>query len=92
MSRIVRVHPSNLKAGWREDLEALGVTVPEQIPTSAYTPVAHDPMPFSVDVDLDRMRVVKRTVGVMPNAVYKGHIYSWEEFCSLVGKEACDTP
>ncbi len=81
---VIRVKPWTFEAGWREDFLAAGVEVPEKIPTLAYAPVNHSPMPFSVDVDVRRRRIVKRTVGVIPNVAYKGHIYNWDEFSELL--------
>ena len=81
---VIRVKPRTFEEGWREDFLVVGVTVTEDIPTLAYAPVNHTPMPFSVDVDVRNRRIVKRTVGVIPNVAYKGHIYSWEEFCDLM--------
>ena len=81
---VIRVKPRTFEDGWREDFLALGISIPKTVPTLAYTPVNHDPMPFTVDVDVRRRRAVKRTVGVIPNATYPGHIYSWDEFCQLV--------
>ena len=81
---VIRVKPRTFEEGWREDFLAVGVEVPEEIPTLAYAPVNHSPMPFSVDVDVRRRRIVKRTVGVIPNVAYKGHIYNWDEFSELL--------
>jgi len=81
---VIRVKPRTFEAEWCKDFLSVGVTVPEDIPTLAYTPVNHTPMPFSVDVDIRNRRIVKRTVGVIPNATYQGHIYSWNEFCELM--------
>lgn len=81
---IMRVKPRTYAAGWQDDFRTLGVEVPEEIPTLAYAPVNHSPMPFSVDVDVRRRRIVKRTVGVIPNVAYKGHIYNWDEFSELL--------
>ena len=81
---VIRVKPWTFEHGWREDFLSVGVKVPDDIPTLAYAPVNHTPMPFSVDVDVQRRRIVKRTVGVIPNVAYKGHIYNWEEFCDLM--------
>ena len=81
---VIRVKPRTFEEGWREDFLSVGVKVPDDIPTLAYAPVNHTPMPFSVDVDVLNQRIVKRTVGVIPNATYQGHIYSWEEFCDLM--------
>ena len=83
-NKVIRVKPRTFEDDWREDFRAVGVIVPDQIQTLAYTPVNHTPMPFSVDVDVKRRRIVKRTVGVIPNVLYKDHIYSWEEFCELL--------
>lgn len=83
---VIRVKPRTFEDGWQEVFLTVGVTAPEDIPTLAYTPVNHTPMPFSVDVDVRNRRIVKRTVGVIPNVAYKGHIYSWEEFCALIRK------
>ena len=87
---VIRVKPRTFEEGWREDFLAVGVTVPENIPTLAYAPVNHTPMPFSVDVDVRRRRIVKRTVGVIPNATYQGHIYSWDDFCELMKERQDD--
>ena len=81
---VIRVKPRTFEDGWREDFQALGVSIPKTVPTLAYTPVNHDPMPFTVAVDLRKLKIVKRIVGVIPNATYRGHIYSWDEFCELV--------
>ncbi len=81
---IIRVKPKSFDTDWREDLQSVGVHVPEKVSTVSYTPVNHSPMPYSVDIDLNTKTMVKRTVGVMPNATYQGHIYSWEEFCALI--------
>ena len=85
--RTVRVRPRSFDGDWRADLRSVGVSVPEEIPTMRYAPVNHNPMPFSVDVDLDSMTAVKRTVGVMPNALYRGHMYGWDEFCKILAEE-----
>lgn len=87
---VIRVKPRTFEDGWREDFLSVGVTIPEDIPTLAYAPVNHTPMPFSVDVDVRRRRIVKRTVGVIPNVAYKGHIYSWDEFCELMKERQDD--
>ena len=83
----IRVKPKAFDTDWRADFCSVGIRVPAKVPETAYTPVNHDPMPFSVVVDLERKRVVRRFVGVIPNAVYRGHIYSWEEFCKLLGEK-----
>ena len=82
----IRVKPRTFEDGWRDDFLSLGIKIPKEIPTLAYTPVNHDPMPFSVEVDLKEFKIVKRIVGVMPNAVYPGHIFSWDEFRTIVGE------
>ena len=79
-NKIIRVKPLTYEAGWQDDFQALGVRVPQKIPESVYAPVNHSPMPFSVEVDIKAMEAVGRVVGVIPNALYKGHIYSWDEF------------
>ena len=45
---VIRVKPRTFEDGWREEFLAVGIKVPEGIPTLAYTPVNHTPMPFSV--------------------------------------------
>ena len=81
---VVRVKPKTFDADWRADLLEIGITVPKTVPETRYTPVNHDPIPFSIAVDLATKRVVRRIVGVMPNACYRGHIYSWDEFLTLL--------
>ena len=56
----------------------------------AYTPVNYNPMPFSVEINLNSMRIEKRIIGVIPNSTYRGHIYSWEELCELINQEKED--
>lgn len=80
----IRVRPITFETDWRADMAAVGIKVPRQVPETSYTPVNHDPMPYSLAVDLDARRVVRRIVGVMPNATYQGHIYRWDEFCELI--------
>ena len=82
--RVIRIRPKSFDADWRADLEAVGVKVPDHIPELA--PVNHAPMPFSLEVDMRSKEVVKRIVGVTPNAVYGRDIYSWEEFCGMLEK------
>ncbi len=84
MERVIQIRPESFDCDWRSDLAALGVSVPENLPTRRYTPVNHNPMPFSVDVDINAMKAVMRTIGVIPNAAYRGHIYRWDEFCCLI--------
>ena len=81
---VIRVKPKTFEDGWADDFRAIGVKIPKSIQETRYTPVNHDPVPFSVEVDLSKRRAVRRIVGVMPNAVYQGHINNWEEFCRLV--------
>ena len=85
---VIRVKPISFETDWRADMKALGVKVPKSVPETRYTPVAHNPMPYSVDVDLNSRKVVRRTVGVIPNALYQGHIYSWDEFRALLEETA----
>ncbi len=82
---VIRVRPKSFEDSWKDDFRAVGVTIPEKIPTLAYTPVYHNSMPFSVEVNVKRKRIVKKIVGVIPNATYKGHIYSWDEFYTVIG-------
>ena len=56
-ANVIRVKPRTFEDGWREDFLALGIRIPETVPTLAYTPVNHDPMPFTVDVDV-RSRIL----------------------------------
>ena len=83
-SKIIRVKPVSFETNWREDLKTVGVKVPRIIPETCYTPVNHYPMPYSLAVDLNAKRVVRRIVGVIPNATYNGKIYTWEEFCTML--------
>ena len=83
---VIRVKPISFKTDWRADMRTVGVEVPKTIPETRYTPVNHDPTPYSLAVDLTARRVVRRIVGVIPNAAYSGKIYSWEEFCALLGR------
>ena len=85
--RRIRIMPRTFDCDWRADLLSVGVRIPNKISTLQYTPVNHNPMPFSLDVDLTTMRLLKRTIGVMPNALYQGHIYTWDEFCKLIEEE-----
>lgn len=86
-SRRIRIAPKAFNTDWRKELKELGVHVPDRIATLSYTPVNHNPMPFSLEIDLGAMRVVRVIKGVMPNAVYQGHIYSWLEFCELINTD-----
>lgn len=82
---IIRVRPITFETDWRADMASVGIQAPPKVPETSYTPVNHYPMPYSLAVDLEARRVVRRIVGVMPNAVYQGHIYRWDEFCELIG-------
>lgn len=88
---IIRIRPRSFENGWKEDLLAVGVHIPDEVPTVSYTPVAHSPMPFSVEVDLNTLTLTKVVRGVMPNAMYRGRIYSWEEFCELIKKKQTES-
>ncbi len=83
-SRIIRVKPKSFDTDWRTDLQDVGIKIPDVIPTLRYTPVNHDPIPFSMEIDLDTKRLVKMIYGVIPNATYRGKIYRWEEFCEMI--------
>ena len=85
-ANVIRVKPRTFEDGWREDLLSIGIHIPDVVPTMSYAPIAHSPMPFSVEIDLDTMTLTRRVVGVMPNAMYRGKMYTWEELCELVGK------
>ena len=87
---VIRVRPITFETDWRADLKAVGVKVPKTVPETRYAPVNHHPMPYSLAVDLNAGRVVRRIVGVMPNATYKGKIYTWDEFRELLDKHAAD--
>ncbi len=65
MERVIRIRPESFDCDWRSDLAALEVSVPENLPTWRYTPVNHDPMPFSVDVDNHAMKAVMRTIDLI---------------------------
>ena len=83
-SRVIRVKPKSFFHDWQKDFLDFGCKLPENLSIQQYTPINHRPTPFSVEVDLPTRTVVKKIVGVMPNATYKGHIYSWNEFVSLI--------
>ena len=83
---VIRVKPITFETDWRADMGAVGIKVPKTVAETRYTPVNHDPTPYSLEVDLTARRVVRRIVGVIPNATYNGKIYSWEEFCALLGQ------
>ena len=88
--RIIRVKPRSFDCDWQNDFRDVGFRLPENLLIQQYTPVNHRPTPFSVEVDMISKTVVKKIVGVMPNAAYEGHIYSWDEFLNLIAssKEA----
>ena len=83
-SKSVRVKPRSFNCDWTSDLLLLGIRIPENIPDLQYSPADHNPMPFSLEIDICSMTLLRRWIGVMPNALYKRHIYSWDEFCNLV--------
>ena len=89
---VVQVKPISFDTDWRADMKAIGVKVPKTVPETRYTPVNHDPTPYSLAVDLTAKRVVRRIVGVMPNALYTGPFYTWAEFCDLVGADPAERP
>lgn len=82
--QIIRVKPKSFESGWEKDFMNLGIKIPKPIPEDVYAPVNHNPMPFTLEVDLKKMKIVRRIVGVMPNALYRGHIFDWNEFCKLI--------
>ena len=49
--QIVRVKPRAFDCDWKADLLAAGVKIPKKYSVLRYTPVNHDPMPFSVEID-----------------------------------------
>ena len=83
-NQIVRVRPKAFDSDWKADLQAIDIKIPKEYSVLQYSPVSHDPMPFSMEIDLTTKRLVKQIVGVMPNALYRGHIYSWDEFCEML--------
>ena len=83
-SKLIRVKPTAFDTDWRSDLEQAGIFVPEEVPSLRYTPVNHDPIPFSMEIDLYSKCLVRMIYGVIPNAIYKGKIYPWEEFCKML--------
>lgn len=87
---VIRVKPISFETDWRADMEAVGVKVPKTVPETGYTPVNHNPMPYSLAVDLNAGRVVRRFVGVIPNATYRGKIYAWDEFCVLLERSRAE--
>ena len=84
----IRIKPRAFDCDWRSDLLSVGIQIPQDVKVLQYSPVNHRPMPFSLDVDLKSRRLLQRTIGVMPNATYNGHIYSWDEFCALLEETA----
>ncbi len=81
---IIRVKPRSFDCDWQKDFLDVGFKLPENMTILQYTPVNHHPTPFSVEVEMISRTVIKKIVGVMPNAAYKGHIYSWDEFLDLI--------
>ena len=93
--QIIRVQPRSFDCNWKADLLAVGVKIPKKYSVLQYTPVNHSSMPFSVEIDLNTKKLVKQIIGVIPNATYRGHIYSWVEFCEMIStvtKEWIDEP
>lgn len=82
--QIIRVRPKSFDCAWLQDLQDVGITLSENMSVMQYTPVNHNPTPFSLEIDLDKRTVVGQIVGVMPNAAYRGHIYKWDEFLALI--------
>ncbi len=83
---VIRVRPKAFDTDWQADLRAVGIRIPETVPETGYTPVNHDPMPYSLTVDLGSGCLVRRIVGVIPNAICKEKTCSWEEFCGMLEK------
>lgn len=83
-NRTIRVKPRAFDINWRQDFASLGIRIPETVKEVSYTPVNHNPMPYSVVVDMDSLTVVGRFIGVIPNASFPGHILHWGEFCELL--------
>ena len=83
-NQIVRVKPKAFDSDWKADLQAIGIIIPKEYSVLQYSPVGHNPMPFSMEIDISAKRLVQKIVGVMPNALYRGHIYSWDEFCEML--------
>ena len=86
-NRVIRVKPKSIDGDWKKDLLNVGFKLSANLSILQYTPVNHHPAPFSLEIDMYTKTVVKKIVGVMPNAVYKGHIYSWNEFLELIHLE-----
>ena len=84
---VIRVKPKSFDCDWHKDFLEVGFNLSENMTILQYTPVSHRPTPFSVEVDMISKTVVKKIVGVMPNAAYKGHFYSWDEFLALISPE-----
>lgn len=82
--QIIRVRPKSFDSDWVKDIQNVGFTLPEQLIIQQYTPVNHHPTPFSIEIDMSAKTVVKKIVGVMPNAAYRCHIYKWDEFLALI--------
>ena len=87
-SNVIRVRPVSFDTDWQADMKSIGVKVPKTVPETRYTPVNHDPIPYSIAVDLTARRVVRRIVGIIPNATYNGRIYPWDEFCQMLGAKS----
>ena len=85
---VIRVKPRSFDCNWRQDLIDVGFKLSDHLTVQQYAPVNHNPAPFSIEIDMHTKTVIKKIVGVMPNATYKGHIYSWDEFLKLI---VCDS-
>ena len=85
--QIIRVKPESFDGDWRQDLKDMGYGIATDLQVLQYSPVNHKPLPFSIEIDLTFKKAVKKITGVMPNATYRGHIYTWDEFMKLTDTE-----
>ena len=85
--QVIRVKPRSFDCNWRQDLIDVGFKLPKNLTVQEYAPVNHNPSPFSIEIDMYTKTVVKKIIGVMPNATYRGHIYHWDEFVELIGDD-----
>ena len=83
-NRVIRVKPKTFDGDWQKDFLDAGFKPSENLSIQQYAPVNHRPTPFSIEVDMISKTFKKKIVGVMPNAAYEGHIYSWDEFLDLI--------
>ncbi len=86
----IRIKPKSFDCDWQQDLMALGIKIPVNLSVLQYAPVNHNPIPFSIEIDMSKKTVVKKISGVMPNAAYRGHIYHWDEFMELMGADGAE--